>query len=462
MKNICTQTSICGKENSFLNRYCVNCGRQLKSHVTWGNSCANLSRTSSYNGFATDYQLKEVLSHELMPQSFDVRNNPQAILIYDNLWFWGNDIITLYQFDIAREFDTILSSLINASDYRGCGEPTFSSTPAFDGIGVDFIHDGKFTRVSAFNGKIIGRILEDPAFNETQRCTPVVAEYESNEKLYKTNRYWITCLKKHLLIVDVRFVQEEDYHLIPWRNENDDEARSPVIYKDHAYVVSRNGKIFRSKINAEFKSHIKNQKQVEEIVTLENDYCFAPMLINGHIVFQTLSKTSGPSADNHAEDWREIGYASYHIDNESLFTFPTGEYAKLSTLESLGHLSGLSDGYFAYFSNRSSSKYHYVKFTPGQKPLPKNLNWKESNTRPPGFSTKNTIIYNDSLIVLDSNKKRIVKWSLKEDKGAVIDSIPIINNSNINANKLISQPLVFGDILLIIFDNHIVKLKIRS
>ncbi|WP_246293978.1 hypothetical protein [Desulfobacter latus] len=382
----------------------------------------------------------------------------QAIVANDTVWAWGNDIKTLYQIPISDKEGSDARIKIKECSYFGTETPEYSNSPAFDGVGIGFLHERKFNRVSAFDGNLMGEQLENTEFGHTTQCAPLVAEFKNDQNPFRPYRYWITCLKDYLLVVDVRFINEEDYHLIPLNLEIDDAPRSPVIIDDTVFVVTQKGWILGFNIHGEFKTEIRQLKEPEILKQIDGFNCLAPMVVNGYIVFETIAEKTQTTAESQYGDFREIGYMSYHPLTQASFYYPSGGYVKNSYLDSMGHLPGFSDGNFAYFPSRSRDEYHYNKFTPGQSPQPKRLSWNEP--RIPTISSLNSVMMDTSLIVVDPNKKRIIKWNLDQNHSPEINPIPLKGRTTKKSITLVSQPVIHGDILILVFDDQIVRMSI--
>lgn len=455
---ICPNESNCGKPNAFSARYCVYCGAVLKGLPCWSMVGGSQGRTSHYPGFDTKQYLKFSMPHDFYPKSTKAISSPQAIMVHDTLWVWGEHQRTLYQVPLNLDETADVSDSILSSEYMGDCVPDFSASPAFDGVCIDYIHDGRFNRISTFDGKLVGKRLENPAFKNTQRAAPIVVEYENPNDRFCPYRYWVTPLKDHILFADIRFAQAEDYHLIAWENEGDDEARSPVVYKDKIYILTKNGRLYCCSANGEFQSTVKSQTELHEMEFLEDYYCFAPMIVNDSLVFETISKDCHQKGKN---NWHEIGYFSINLTTGDRRYCNSKEYAKTSYLNSFGHLSGFSDGQFAYYPSRSGSEAHYYKFIPGQIPKAHKLKWKDGTSKPPSFSCINAIIYGHYLIVVDQNMKRLLQWNLTKNSTPEINPIPVKNGSISSSIKIISQPVIFGDILFIVLEDQIVVMDIK-
>lgn len=373
---------------------------------------------------------------------------------------WGISVDQKSLFHVQLDPASLDHGKIQTSVYIGESRPEFSASLTFDGVCINYLYNEEFFRISALTGEHLGKKLNNPHFGKTQKAAPLVVEFQNPDNKYQPYRYWVGCLKSHLLVVDIRFAGDEAYFLIPWPLDPGDEARSPVAYKGMVYFLTKRGRLFCFSLDQVFQGKNLDETEIQEIKISGDFYCFAPMIVNQFLVFQTIA--TRPHKPGDSDGWHETGYFSFNLEAKEYLHCASGEYAKLSDLENLGHLSGFSDGRHAIFPSQPREKHQYVKFFPGQNPQPFVLSWRNDRTKPPVFSCSNAVIHGNCLVVIDQNRKRVLRWNLSNRSALPdISALPVQQKGNSSGIRLASQPMVAGNTLILVLADQIITTAIK-
>jgi len=245
------------------------------------------------------------------------------------------------------------------------------------------------------------------------------------------------------LIVDITRKNYEDYHLIPWNNDDDDEMRSPVFHRTNVYFVSKKGKILYIPINIDFKS-IKKIRSPKKLITISPKtpaHFSAPLIIHPYIIMEYFL----PKNDNICFRYLMLINLK-NVKNRSKYPI-CDSLIKNIILKS--NLPGLLINGYAYYSIRNNK---YLRVKPGVKPSIK----KFENNDFPGFWPLNAISIGTKLFVYHHPKNQII---IQETEGHP-EQKSIDIHSNIDRSPLCGQPVVFGKILSLFFSNRIVFITI--
>ena len=204
-----------------------------------------------------------------------------------------------------------------------------------------------------------------------------------------------------------------------------------------------------------FHGLIEEQSELVPIANVNDHYCFAPMVIGDHMVFEALAHK--PLEHKKQASWYELGIGSLSFQTNELKITPMGIYERLSHLKDYGHLSGLSDGNKAYFPiNRKDIS--YLKVSIGQRPNGYKLRWLDEKFVPPSFNCQNALFVGNRLFVCDRTGDRLVAWDL--ETRSVPNTISIPRGRDSRDSTLFAQPVAFGNILGLFFKDEIAFVSI--
>ena len=84
-------------------------------------------------------------------------------MAHNVLWTWAWPEPLLCGYRLEPEADPPRAESVRELRLGLSARPDFSSTPAYDGVCVNTLIEGKFLRVHARDGALVGRVLEDQA-----------------------------------------------------------------------------------------------------------------------------------------------------------------------------------------------------------------------------------------------------------------------------------------------------------
>jgi hypothetical protein len=448
----CPNKQNCGKSNPYNARYCAFCGAPLKNLIpSWSNAGGDNQRSSSYPHLdqAPELEKKIQLSmdHSFMEDEDikDITDLPQPIMAHNVLWIFATRQASLYgipltikdnYLQLEKNKEKFIEAPLNMDD-----KPAYANTPAYDGIFLNLIYDDKFARISSYDGKANGQELTDSAFENTQKCSPIITEAidQSSKKIV---RYFITGLKEHILIVDISKIGNEAYHLIYWGNKDGkDEIRSPVSDGTNVYFITKNGFLFYVPINVEFNELTKIQEPLSLNLQPGKCHFFAPLIMPPYLISEYFL------------------IHKVHKDCTALFIKdlyqnkrPSRKFLKDASIayaKSRSYLAGIQVDSYVYYTIRNNI---YKRLKPGQ-----GLTKQEFNKKVfPEFWGLNAISVGSRLVVYDRVKNQLIIQETNNTKNNRVIDI----HSNIDKKPLCGQPVMFGKVLILYFWNKIVFMNI--
>lgn len=443
----------CKKDNPGLNVYCSYCGQPLEVPKSWVVAGGNERRNSFLGGPYTDYlRINEIADHGIPIDNSSSYNLPHPIMAGHTYWTIdtiGNKLkgypIQLHEnhWHIGPAYDLPLPAVTSHD---------FSSTPAFDGVCLNLLVGGQFKRLLVAQGRFAGKTLKDNSFKETQKAAPLFVSIENTDNPYRGQRFWIIPLAREILVVDITVLGEEDFHVIPWENEDgEDEMRSPVAVGNQVYFVTQNGRLFILPLEGDLDHLKRNVKKLVHAAYLEDHYCLAPAALGHYIVFEVMTKHHN---DQYQTPYHERGVAAFncHTRQFKWDYFEAKQYKSREEFDRTGHLPCLTDGEAAYLPQEGNG-FHFSYFIPEQGLKPRKLD--KGSSAATQFSILDSIAIEGRLYYFDYAKRRVLTWRLPEGTEFNLVRVPGPPSTENEYEVNLRPPISYGRNLVLFLDRHL-------
>jgi len=436
----------CQKQNPIFARFCAYCRTPLNRPKAWAMAGCDAARSGWQEAavnfkFAGGFVETADSNH---PANLDL---PQPVIAHDTLWFWELSSKRICGIRLKNNLQGDAAQYSNKPDFSqpvaGQDAPHYGNSLVFDGVFLLYVRSGTLWRF-----KVIGNIEQPqpiysaPGLNEMCRAAPLLVWPDPQ----KTERYFVACLKKHLLVADVsRKDSTNSCRLFRWQEDGgNDEMHSAAAVGRKVFCISLQGKVFMLDLTNGLQSLAEDGRTIDPKTRIQGCFCAAPVAVGSKLVFEVLKNSPPrPGINGH-----ERGVATLDAETLGQQTIsPIGCLdVQLEDRNNFGNrtfLPGLANEDTFYFQGDQGSP--VLHFKPQGQALAKwNLNQGIARMNP-----VNTVLAGGLMIVVNIDGT-YQGWKLDKREEAFRGALAMRGQA-----RLLARPVVYQNLMVLILPGRV-------